>query len=357
MFQGLLRGIIRSVSFDPDAPAAPESGLYGLPEHEDPRICVIPVPFDATTSYRRGAADGPRAVLAASHQVDLFDPIFGRVYERGIRMLPEDPRILGWNAEARPLAAAVIERGGVLESDAELERGLARVNAIGAELNVLVRETAAGCLAEGRLPIVLGGDHAAPFGAIAACAEHYPSLGVLHFDAHADLRVSYEGFEWSHASIFHNVLTHTSVTRLVQVGLRDLGEREWARIETEGERVHALFDHTWAAARLVGGDMRELVRSALARLPEHVYVSFDVDGLDPALCPSTGTPVPGGLSWHEACLWLEELAASGRRVVGADLCEVSPGRTAAGEDSWDAIVGARLLYKLIGAALAARGPA
>src|SRR5262249_52506961 len=109
-------------------------------------------------------------------------------------------------------------------------------------------------------------------------------------------------------------------------------------------------------AKFDAANLRELVKKRLEDLPAKVFVSFDVDGLDPTLCPNTGTPVPGGLTWSEAMLWLEELARSGREVVGLDLNEVNPGDPAAEVDSWDAIVGARLLYRLIGVALMTRKP-
>jgi len=346
-------------SFDPDAAAAPGTGLFGLPHGPDQAaVWVQPVPFDATTSYRGGTARGPEAVLAASRQVDLFDLQTGRPYEHGIHLFEADHRIAKLQREASERAAGIIDRGGELGGDTKLAADLARVNAIGAEVNAIVHARTAQALEEEKLPVVLGGDHSVPFGAIEAVADVHPGIGVLHFDAHADLREAYEGFTWSHASIFHNVLQRIeNVARLVQVGVRDLGVREHEAILSGSPRITTIFDKQWAEARLGGGHLRAMVREALAHLPETVYVSFDVDGLDPALCPHTGTPVPGGLTWHEAMLWLEELARSGRRVVGLDLCEVNPGPAddarEAGE-SWDAIVGARLLYRLIGTALATR---
>lgn len=336
--------------FDPDAAAAPGSGVFGLPHGpDDAGVHVLPVPFHATTSYRRGAAHGPRAVLAASRQVDLFDLRFGRVWRPGIHMFPSDPQVEAWNEEATALAQALI-------ADPELAGAAARIDAIGGALNEWVRDHTHATLAAGKLPALLGGDHSTSFGAIAACAARHPGLGILHFDAHADLRDAYEGFTWSHASILFNVLERLGdVARVVQVGVRDIGEEELRLIEASQGRVVTLFDPEWARARLAGGDLAELARGALERLPEEVYVTFDVDGLEPALCPNTGTPVPGGLTWAEAMLWLEELVASGRRVVGLDLTEVSPGPAGDPEGlGWDAIVGARLLYRLVGAALATR---
>ncbi len=342
--------------FDPDAAAEKDSGIFGLPcDIDRAAVHVLPVPFDATTSYRKGAALGPDAVLRASRQVDLFDLVHGKFWERGIVMLSPDPRIERMNEKAGRRADRIIARGGRIHGRKQLLRDLERVNEIGAELNAIVNAQTKAVLDKDKLPVVLGGDHATPFGAIQACAERFPEMGILHFDAHADLREAYEGFTWSHASIFHNVLTRIpSLSKVVQVGIRDLGEREHARIQASRTRIRTLFDTEWARAKLDGANLRETVRGWINELPAQVYVSFDIDGLDPTLCPNTGTPVPGGLAWHDAMLWLEELARSGKRVVGMDLNEVSPGDTDPEDDAWDAIVGARLLYRMIGAALATR---
>lgn len=324
---------------------------------------LLGVPFDATTSYRKGAARGPEAILAASHQVDLFDPLQGswpggdgRPWAAGLS-LEIDSQIGAWNTEATPIAQRIIDLGGVLAGDAELSRGLERVNELGDAVNDRVRSWTGGALDEGAQVGIVGGDHASPFGAIQAAAARCPGLGLLHMDAHADLREAYEGFTWSHASILHNVLERLpGVAEVLSVGVRDLGEREAARLADEEERVRAVMDHEWSAWRLAGEDLGQRARGFIDGLPDCVWVSFDVDGLDPALCPSTGTPVPGGLRWDEAMLWLDTLANSGKRVVGFDLCEVSPGEDSSlGTDTWDAIVGARLLYRLIGLSRACRG--
>ncbi len=346
-----------SKNFDPNAAAAGDAGLFGLDTPlAEAKVVVIGVPFDATASYRKGAARGPRAILRASLQVDLFDLATGRPYEAGIAMEPIDERFDAWNTEAGALADQIIAVGGVLAGNAKLEKALARVNTIGEEVNRLVHAKTLAVLDRDRLPAIVGGDHSAPFGAIQACAERFGEIGVLHFDAHADLRHAYEGFEWSHASIMDNVVRKLGqVSRIVQVGVRDFCEQEYGEIHDSEGGIRTVFDRDWAAAIFDGEDPRKIVREHLAFLPKHVFVSFDVDGLEPALCPNTGTPVPGGLSWREANLWLDELAQSGRRVVGLDLNEVNPGAARDDEDSWDAIVGARLLYRLIATALATRG--
>jgi len=330
--------------FDPNAAADRDAGIYGLPYTPDEsRVVLVPVPWDATTSYGGGASDGPRAIVEASMQVDLFDAEVGKPYEAGIAMLPESPQLRGWNEEARDAAEDVIEAGGRVAGVRELEEALARVNALSAQVNDVVYLETKRLLGQGRIPVVVGGDHASPYGAIRAYAERFPGLGILHVDAHADLRHAYEGFTFSHASIMDNVLGLPGVGRIVQVGVRDFCEEELARIASSQGRVRTFFDVTLARARFQGA-LLDVFKSAVEALPENVYVSFDIDGLDPALCPHTGTPVPGGLGFHEASALLGMVAQSGRRIVGFDLNEVAPGP----DDEWDANVGARVLYKLIG---------
>lgn len=339
-------------SFDPDAPAGLNSGIYGLPfTPEQAGVVILPVPFEATTSYGGGTSEGPSAVLEASRQVDLFDYETGRPYEAGIAMLPIPGEIERWNREAKDLAAPIIEAGGAHGGD--LARNLERVNQIGEEVNRWVRAETDRLLDLGKLVAVLGGDHSVPFGSIQACAERHPGMGILHLDAHADLRDAYEGFVWSHASIFHNVMTKLpSVGKLVQVGVRDLGRAEHAMIAGSGGRIETVFDADIARRRDEGTPFAAIADEIVARLPREVYLSWDIDGLDPTLCPGTGTPVPGGLSWNEAISLLRALVRGGRTVVGLDLCEVAPGET-----EWDANVGARLLYKMIGFTLLSRSGA
>lgn len=214
-------------------------------------------------------------------------------------------------------------------------------------MNEWVYEKTRSLLDDGRMPVVLGGDHSVPFGAHRAYAETYRGMGILHLDAHADLREAYEGFTYSHASIFHNVMTRIAdVGKLVQVAVRDAGQAENRFIEESNGRIVTFFDSDLAAAKEEGIPFAELADRIVAQLPSDVYLSWDIDGLDPTLCPGTGTPVPGGLSWNEAIGLLRAIRRAGKRIVGLDLCEVAPGET-----EWDANVGARLLYKMIGFAL------
>ncbi len=332
------------VAFDPSGAAPPDSGIFGLScSEQDAAIVLIPIPFAATASYGCGSEKGPEAILAASRQVDLYDRQFGRIYEAGICMLDPDPVLLAAHEQARLLCLPILARGGPAAED---RAAIAAVDAAGALVNGIAHALAAGLLAQGKIPGIVGGDHSVAFGAIRAAAERHPGLGVLHVDAHADLRDAYEGLQWSHASIFHNVLASIpAVRRLVQVGIRDFSEGELRAIERSGGRVITHFDQDWRRRQFAGEGFDALCKEAVGALPDAVWISIDIDGLDPSLCPHTGTPVPGGLSFAELAHLLQTVAESGREVVGFDLVEVAPGK-----DEWDANVGARVLYKLCGVA-------
>ena len=331
--------------FDPNSASTADSGIFGLPFGEtDARLVVIPVPWEVTTSYGSGASLAPPAILAASRQVDLFDLDLVRPYAPGIFLRDARSEIATWNDEGKALAQHVINVAGHVEGAPELEHAVTRVNELGDALNLLVAEETRSVLAAGKIPAVLGGDHSVPFGAISALAERESAFGILHIDAHSDTRDAYEGFVWSHASIMRNVLTRVpQVTRLVQVGIRDFCAQEHDFCRDQSDRVKVFYDDQIARAKLGGEHFHSICARIVESLPERVYISFDIDGLDPSLCPSTGTPVPGGLLFQEACFLLRHLVHSGRTVIGFDVNEVAPGPPGS---EWDANVGARLLYKL-----------
>jgi agmatinase len=328
-------------SFDPNGEAVSD-GIFGLPcSPEQARLVLVPVPFDATSSYRRGAAAAPAALLEASRQIDLRDLETGDPWRDGIAMLPIPDRIAALNVQASRLTAQLPHQQAAARA-----RALGEINAITAQVCAWVEEQVHTWCDCGKLVGVVGGDHASPLGAIVALAQRHPGMGVLHVDAHADLRAAYQGFTHSHASIMHNVLAHeTSVAKLVQVAVRDLCEAEMEAIARAGGRLRTWYDVDLARAEAEGLSFAKVTDELLRELPKEVYVSFDIDGLEPALCPHTGTPVPGGLTFRQACYMLAAVARSGRRIVGFDLCEVVPGGQS---DDVDSIVGARILYKLAG---------
>ena len=325
--------------FDPSGPSRFE-GAFGLPTtYDQASIIILPVPWEPTTSYRRGTAGGPANIRERSHQVDLFDRDFGCVYEAGLHMVEEPPEWIDWNQQACGLSRPIIDAGGAETPEHEVL--LERVNAFSDRLNEAVRARCEAELARGRRVGLVGGDHSTPFGLIDALTRRHPNLGVLHIDAHADLRVAYEGFTHSHASIMFNVHERLPVSSITQVGIRDFSEEEHA-LSQSSDRITTFFDADIAARLFRGESFETIVRAIIETLPERVYISFDIDGLDPTNCPGTGTPVPGGLSFREATYLVREVARA-RRVVGFDLNEVN------GQGEWDGIVGARILYKLLGA--------
>ncbi|MEO8401089.1 MAG: agmatinase family protein [Gammaproteobacteria bacterium] len=338
--------------FDPNAAAAKDSGIFGLPfSAEEAKLVLLPIPWEVTTSYGRGTSRGPQAILQASKQIDLFDIELGNFYTAGIAMLPESKEVLTWNHTASQAAQDVIDE--VLAPD-ELHFAIEKVNAFSIRLNDYVYNETKKLLSKGKLVGVVGGDHSTPFGAIQAFLEKYPNMGILHFDAHADMRHAYEGFEHSHASIMHNVITKTPLTKLVQVGIRDFCEEEFDFIQMHKDRVTTFFDVKIAEEKMLGTHWSAICDQIIQNLPQEVYISFDIDGLDPRFCPHTGTPVPGGLDFQEALFLIKKVVLSGRKIVGFDLNEVSPGAAESADDEpdtageWDANVGARLLYKLCG---------
>ncbi len=342
-------------SFDPNAAASVDSGIFGLPFDEDNAALVyLPVPWEVTTSYGGGTSLGPTAIFNASHQVDLYDLDVLRPYEAGLYMLPESPEVTLWNKASKILAEQIIQAGGKITTPA-LRSNLDIVNKRGEQLNQFVHKETQRLLSAGKTVGIVGGDHSVPFGALTAIAEKHPSFGILHFDAHSDTRKAYEGFEWSHASIMYNVLEHIpQVTNLTQVGIRDICEEEIQYTHSQSKRVKTFFDRDLSRRKFLGENWNQIAEEIVSTLPEQVWISFDIDGLDPRFCPHTGTPVPGGLDFAEANYLLSVLVKSGRKIIGFDLNEVSPNLQDE-NDEWDANVGARLLYKLTAWTLASRG--
>jgi agmatinase len=329
------------------APPA-DAGLFACdfdPDQQD--IIIIGVPWEPTVSYGRGTSQTPEKIVPVSHQLDFFVPCLGQNLDRQIGMVPLNPHWVAWNQEAIALAEPLIAAGG--RTDGGLESNLARIHELSEMLNRALSQEVQRWHAKGKSVGILGGDHSSPFGAIAATLERYPDLGILHIDAHHDLRVAYEGFVFSHASIMYNVLERLPMKGpLVSVGIRDFSEEE-SELAAKDPRIHTFYDRDLARAGFSGKRWGELVEEILKPLPEKVYVSFDIDGCDPKLCPNTGTPVPGGIDFQQALFLLEAVVDSGRQVVGFDLCEVAPNHTNP-DDEWDLNVGARVLHALATAA-------
>lgn len=346
------------MSFNPNDTASADSGIFGLPfTPEESRLHLIPVPWEVTTSYGDGASLGPAAVLEASKQVDLFDIETGDVYMNGYYMQPIPADIAALNAKMKAKAnvvVAAIEEGREPSEEAELSAIQKEINSASKQLNDWVYSQAKEVLAAGKIPAVLGGDHSTPFGLVKAIAEKYDGdFGVLHVDAHADLRDAYQGYENSHASIMFNVMEKIRPKKLVQVGIRDFSPGEYAYIQKNSERVHTYFDPITKRRLNRGESWQSICDEIVGQLPRNVYLSFDIDGLSPDLCPNTGTPVPGGLSFDQALTLFATVAESGRKIVGFDLNEVAQPEGA--DSEWDGNVGARILFKMCGWTMVTNG--
>jgi len=330
-------------NFNPNDPGQPNGNYFALPyESGEGDIEIISVPWDVTTSYKPGTAKGPQAIIDASVQVDLFDPDVEKAWE--IKISNTELDIYQLNEDNRLVAEEVItylESGGH-SYDKEIAALLAQVNQASQTVNDLVYETAKNILNKGKVAAVVGGEHSVPLGLIKAVAEVFPGVGVLHIDAHADLRHAYEGFKYSHASIMYNVIHEVeNISQLTQVAIRDFCEEEKLLAENNS-KIRMFTDMDLKEEQYMGKTWDKQCDEIIATLPQQVYISFDIDGLYPYLCPNTGTPVPGGLEFDQTMYLLRKLVKSGRKIVGFDLNEVSPGETG----DWDANVGARALFKL-----------
>ncbi len=323
-------------------PPSTEAGLFGVElDRERDKIVIIGAPFEATASYGGGTSQTPEAIIAASHQLDFFDLGLKAEFGDQVGMLPFNKEWREWNALAKAMVDETRREGTAPEKREVL---VEKVNAISEKLNAAVEREARNLLDQGKIVGVLGGDHSTPLGAMKACHSHWPDMGVLHIDAHHDLRCAYEGFTWSHASIMYNLLHEIGPMPLVSVGIRDFCKEEH-QMAAELEHVFTWYDAHLKAALFKGETWRACCERIIADLPKNVYVSFDIDGLDPSLCPNTGTPVPGGLDFQQACYLLELVRESGRNIIGFDLCEVAPDSENP-ENEWDLNVGARILHKL-----------
>ena len=291
------------------APGQPAGGAFLdlPPEHADPRragVVVLPVPFERTSTFGRGSAAGPAAVLAASAELETFDAVLGGEPFRatdGIATLPP----LDVSGDGAAVAARL---------EAEMARWLER----------------------GRFPVVLGGEHTSVVGAIRAQAAAHPGLTVLQLDAHSDLRPTYLDDPWNHACAMARVLDHHD--RLVQVGIRSQDGAE--RAESRRRRLPVFPAHEIHAAESAGEDW---IGDVVASCSGEVHLSLDCDVFDPAVVPATGTPEPGGLTWLQVEGLLTRLARE-RRLVGCDVSELAP---IAGLHHPQFTI-AKLIYRLVG---------
>lgn len=336
-------------SYNPNDLTNMNYNIFGLPFNiEESEVILIPVPWDVTVSYKDGASKAPEAIFKASFQVDLYDAYIADAWKIGISM---DPEPVYWQVKNKTLRKKAEEHIKYLATKGEEKpsfKYLKRIRAIRNEINVecknlnkWVREQSLAYLNKNKVVGVVGGDHSSSLGLLQALSEKHDDFGLLHIDAHADARKAYEGFAYSHASAMYNISRIMQISRIVQIGIRDYCEEEMAFINNPANRITTYFNRDLQYMMYGGRLWKDIAHEIISKLPEKVYISFDIDGLDPKLCPHTGTPVPGGFELDQIIYLFEQILESRKKIIGFDLCEVVPD-----ENEWDQNVAARILYKL-----------
>lgn len=334
---------IKIANFNPDGVGNTDGNIFGLPfTIAEAEVVIIPVPWDVTVSNSDGTSAGPHNILKQSPQIDLYDEMVKAPWKAGIAMEEISAETINLNKYFRPIAKEYIL---ALEENPEnqyLNHMVAIRNEINQacdELVKTIREKALNYLREHKLLVLIGGDHSTPLGLLQAINDFHSEFGILQIDAHADLRDAFMGFNHSHASIINNAAKLRSIRSFVQVGLRDICQQE-ADFIAEDHRFHPFFSREIHQRGFRGESWKSICDDIISKLPQKVYISFDIDGLDPSQCPTTGTPVPGGLSYSAVLYLFEQLVASEKTIIGFDLVET-------GTQPMDGIVACRILYKTI----------
>ena len=334
------------LDFDPNSVGNPNNNIFGLPfTEEDSKVVLLPVPWEVSVSYKAGTARAAERLCKASLQIDLIDDDIKEGWRQGFFMRDIDKNILlksDFLRKEAELYINYIAQGEKVDDSKFMCKVLREINEGSIFLNQWVYEQTKELLDAGKLVGVLGGDHSTPLGFYKAIAEKFGEFGILQIDAHADLRKAYENLKYSHASIMYNALTEIpEIIKLVQLGTRDYSLSEWDYINNSNGRVFTFFDNQLKEREYEGETWQKIADEIVASLPQKVYISFDVDGLDPKLCPNTGTPVPGGFETQQLYYLFKKIINSGRHLIGFDLNEVG-----VSVSEWDENVGARILFKL-----------
>ena len=333
-------------NFDPNSVGNPNNNIFGLPfSEEEAKVVLLPVPWEVSVSYGAGTARAPEHIFKASLQVDLSDDDIQDGWKHGIFMRDMNKSVLQKSDYLRKEAELYINyisEGELVQNNKFMCKVLKDLNAGAEFLNEWVYEQTKELLNAGQLVGLVGGDHSTPLGYYKAIAEKHGEFGILQIDAHADLRKAYEALKYSHASIMYNALVEIpELVKLVQVGTRDysLGEMEYSK--NSNGRITTFYDRDIKERGYEGETWKSITDDIVSKLPQKVYISFDIDGLDPKLCPNTGTPVQGGFETQQVYYLFRKVLESGRELIGFDLNEVGTST-----NEWDENVGARILFKL-----------
>lgn len=333
-------------TFDINSAGNPNNNIFGLPfTEEESQLVILPIPWEVTVSFGAGTARAAEHIFKASLQVDLYDPDNPEGWKKGFFMRPIDKKILLKSDFLRKEAELYIDfisKGEDVSANKFMAKSLKEINEGSQMLNKWVYEQTKALLDAGKKVGLLGGDHSTPLGYWKAIAEKHGEFGILQIDAHCDLRVAYEDFVYSHASIIYNGINEIpALKKVVQLGVRDFSKAEMDFVSNSNDRINTFYFFQLKERQYEGESWKSICDDIISRLPQKVYISFDIDGLDPKLCPNTGTPVQGGLETDQVNYLFSRIKKSGRELIGFDLVEVG-----VDELEWDSNVGARQLWKL-----------
>jgi len=313
--------------------------------YEQASTILFGIPWDVTVSTQAGTGGAPKNILKSSHAVNLFDPAAPELWQKGIFMLPLRKDISKKNKELRAKVEEYLdhlEEGGNINDNPKYSQIVARINEECAILNEWVYQETSQMLDDGKTIGLIGGEHSVALGYLQALAERFPAFGVLHIDAHAGLTEAYQGFEFSHQSVIQHIKNIKQVKKIVQVGTRDLSDNEYEIIKKSRGKIKPFLDHDVRQRIYDGESWKKICAEIINALPQNIYISIDMDGLNPSLCPNASSPVAGGMEFNELTYLIESIVASGKQIIGFDVAEAGGN----GHD-WDGNVAARLIYKIV----------
>ena len=312
-------------------------------------IVLIPVPWEVTASGGSGTAQGAEIIRQASCQMDFFQKSSLKAINHLIFFEEADEELIRLNETHCRVSKKIKDQlNKNLPLKEEQQKQIHPINQACKQMTEWVYKRAKQVLNQGKTPALVGGDHSVSEGLIRLMGER-GDFGLLHIDAHCDLRESYQGFTRSHASIMFNVLKHISAPKkLIQVGIRDFCEEEYEQIQKDS-RLMCYFDEDISSRLFQGETWKQICEEIISQLPSRIYVSLDVDGLEWTCAPGTGTPVPGGLTFNQALFLFKEIARQGKQLISFDVVEASSGGSSETEKAlayWNGNVASRLIYQL-----------
>ena len=311
-------------------------------DHSSAEMILIAAPWELSASYRRGSSNSPDHIVKTSSQIDAFYPGYPQLVQKGICYLGDIAKLQDQQGPLLEISREYIQN---FENKTNLSRKskfhLKALNHACIRMIGDLKAHILNLISQNKHVGMIGGEHSVSEAAIQALSEKFSSFSILQIDAHMDLRPSYQQLEHSHASVMYNCLKVPQVSSLCQVSCRDFSQEEFSFCRQNKSRINSFTAEHLAQNHFEGKSWQSQCNEIISCLSDDVYVTVDIDGLCPAFCPQTGTPVPGGVSYHQLIYLLKSLVRSKKRMIGFDLVEVV-GST----DSLDCIVASHLLFQL-----------